>query len=100
MQLPSGARPDVLVVSQLGAQRYATKTRLAASLDPTVPCLAVLVPPAQASLVQVLLGRALTLTAIGSLAVLTSPELSLAPVTSLWDPPDEAAPGSPEARRP
>ena len=90
----------MLVVSQLGAQPYATESRLAASLTPTVPRLAVFVPPAQASLVRVLLGQALTFTEIGSLAVLMSPGLSLAPVTSLWDPLDEAASGSPEARRP
>ena len=90
----------MLVVSLLGAQPYAIETWLAASLDPAVPRLAVLVPPGLASLTQVLLGRALTPTVIGSLTVLTSPGLSLAPVATLWSPQDDIAPNPPAARGP
>ena len=100
VQLPTDARPEVLVVSLLGAQPYAIKTWLAASLDPAVPRLAVLVPPSHASLTRVLLGRALTLTVIGNLTVLTSPGLSLGLVTTLWNPPDEIARSPLAARGP
>ena len=100
VQLPTDARPEVLVVSLLGAQPYAIETWLAASLDPDVPRVAVLVPPSHASHTQVLLGCALTLTEIGNLTVVTSPGLSLAPVTTLWNPQDDIAPSPPAARGP
>ena len=73
---------------------------LRASLDPAVPRLAVLVPPDLASLTQVLLGRALTPTAVGGLTVLTSPGLSLAPVTTLLSSQGDVPPGPPSARSP
>ena len=88
------------MVSLIGAQPYAIETWLAASLDPAVPRLAVLVPLSLASLTQVLLGRSLTLTVIGNLTVLTSPGLSMSPDTTLWTPQDEIAPSPPAARGP
>ena len=100
VQLQPVARPEVLVVSLLGAQPYAIEIWLAASLDPTVPRLAVLVPPGLASLTQVLLGRALTPTAVGGLTVLTSLGLSLTPVTTLSSSQGDVPPGPPSARSP
>ena len=66
-QPQTGTRAEVLVVSLLGAEPYAIQTWLLASLDPSIPRLAVLVPHAHAPLVVVELGRALTRSEIGGI---------------------------------
>ena len=60
LQENQAEREEVWVVSLLGAEPYALEVWLAASADPAVPRLAVLVAPSLSSLVQIHLGRALT----------------------------------------
>ena len=66
-----------------GAEDYATEIWLAASTDPAVPRLAVLVPPHMPSLVKVHLQRALTEVPVMGVAVLLSPGLTLTGITDL-----------------
>ena len=67
----------------LGAEDYAVEIWLAASMDPAVPRLAVLVPPHRSSLVKVHLQRALTEVPVMGVAVLLSPGLTLTGITDL-----------------
>ena len=76
-------REEVQLVSLLGAEPYALEVWLAASADPAVPRLAVLVDPSLSPLVQIHLERALTEALIQGVAVLLYPGLALSGVTGL-----------------
>ena len=65
------------VVSLLGAEPYALEVWLAASTDPAVPRLAVLVAPPLSPQVQIHLVRALTEVRFQGVTVLLSPGLAL-----------------------
>ena len=68
---------EVRVVSLLGAEPYALEVSLAASTDPAVPRLAVLVATPLSPQVQIHLGRALTEVHCQGVTVLLSPGLTL-----------------------
>ena len=70
-------------MSLLGAEDFAIEVSLAASVDPAVPRLAVLVPPYLSSLVKVRLQRALTEVPVMGVAVLLSLGLTLSGITDL-----------------
>ena len=73
-------------MSLLGSEPYALEAWIAASTDPAVPRLAVLVAPSQSPQVQIHLGRALTEVRLQGVTVLLSPGLALSRLAELAPP--------------
>ena len=74
---------EVRVVSLLGSEPYALEVWIAASTEPAVPHLAVLVAPPLSPQVQIHLGRTLTEVHFQGVTVLLSPGLALSGLAGL-----------------